>query len=522
MSSRTISTARAWRSFASAALLLGLSMPGPGVAQDYAAKGFQVATPTPREATPANLATGKEVYGQYCSQCHGDDGDGAGAMADLLTPRPRDFRRGVYKIRRTMQGELPVDDDLFQIITRGMPGTSMPAWEGILTPEQIWQLVDYIKTFSLDFDDFPAEQEFLLQGKPEATPESIERGAALYVEAECAKCHGASGRGNGPSAAELEDEWENKIVPADLTQPWTMRGGSSVEDYFRTLTTGLNGTPMPSFSDAFDAAQLWDLANYLDSMGRQPAWGEIVRAPKTDTVPDDPDDPAWEQAPAMDIRLAGQIIQEPRLFNPAVQSLRARALFDDDEVGLLVSWTDRFENDGQGETPSDQLAVLFPAQKLEKGKKPYFLMGDRRRQVDAWEWSAASGTRNLLARGSDSVTPRESSLKATASYKDGEYRVILRRSLATGQEDEVEFTPGQMVPIAWNVWEGDNGEQGKQRAISRWYYLLLEPKTPWTTWLWPLVIVSLAGGGEAFGMRRLRRRWAEDDATSQSQGAAES
>ena len=50
-------------------------------------------------------------------------------MADRLVPRPRDFRRGVYKIRRTMQGELPIEDDLFQIIRNGMPGTSMPAWQ---------------------------------------------------------------------------------------------------------------------------------------------------------------------------------------------------------------------------------------------------------------------------------------------------------------------------------------------------------------------------------------------------------
>jgi len=58
------------------------------------------------------------------------------------------------------------------------------------------------------------------------------------------------------------------------------------------------------------------------------------------------------------------------------------------------------------------------------------------------------------------------------------------------------------------VWDGHNGEEGKRRAISRWYYLLLEPETPWTTWLWPLVVVLLTAGGEALGLRRLRQHWA--------------
>ncbi len=142
-----------------------LRLPGLGLAQDYEAKGFKLAPPTLREASAEDLAAGKLLYEDPCSQCHGDAGDGQGVMADLLDPRPRDFRRGVFKIRRTVQGELPTDQDLFRIVSNGMPGTSMPAWQGLLSDEQIWQLVDYVKSFSLDFEDFPAEQEFVLEGK---------------------------------------------------------------------------------------------------------------------------------------------------------------------------------------------------------------------------------------------------------------------------------------------------------------------------------------------------------------------
>jgi DMSO reductase family type II enzyme heme b subunit len=489
-------------------------------AQDFAAKGFMLARTTPREFAPEDLAAGETLYAEHCAQCHGERGDGEGVMADLLHPRPRDFSRGIYKIRLTPQGELPSDDDLFRIIAGGMPGTSMPAWRELLGDLQIWQLVAHIKSFSADFADFPAEQQFVLEGKPDASPESLERGASVYEQAECAKCHGAGGRGNGPSAAELEDEWGFAIDPADLTRPWTLRGGGSVEDVYRTLATGVNGTPMPSFSDAWNSEDLWHLANYVHSIGRDPLWGEIIRAAKTDAVPQDADAAAWEQAPVLDIRLAGQIIQEPRLFNPSVQSLTVQALFDEKELALLLTWNDRFENNGQGkrssarseaelsedqnEKPIDRVAVLFPAEALEEAKKPYFLMGDRQRPVDVWQWSV-SGTETFLARGMDQLTPRSSRVIGQGAYRDGQYRVVLRRSLGAEQDGEVEFAAGKMIPIACNVWDGQNGEDGKQRAISRWYYLLLEPETPRTTWIWPLVVVLLAAGGEAIGMRRLRQ-----------------
>ena len=82
---------------------------------------------------------------------------------------------------------------------------------------------------------------------PAATNESVELGKKLYEENGCVKCHGNLGRGDGPSATTLMDDYGYPIRAADLTQPWTFRGGPSRGDMFRTMTTGLNGAPMPSF-----------------------------------------------------------------------------------------------------------------------------------------------------------------------------------------------------------------------------------------------------------------------------------
>ena len=93
---------------------------------------------------------------------------------------------------------------------------------------------------------------------------------------------------------------------------------------------------------------------------------------KTDSIPEDPFAPAWDAVPALDIRLAGQIIQRPRLFNPSVQSLNVRALFDGRELALLLIWHDRFEDSGNNGKPSDRVSVFFSARELEEGKNPTF------------------------------------------------------------------------------------------------------------------------------------------------------
>ena len=98
----------------------------------------------PAFAQDANA--GKAVYERKCLLCHGEKGDGKGASAELLVPRPRDFTKGLYKIRSTAN-KTPSDQDLFRIITDGMPGTSMPSW-AVLPDKDRHHLVAYLKTFA--------------------------------------------------------------------------------------------------------------------------------------------------------------------------------------------------------------------------------------------------------------------------------------------------------------------------------------------------------------------------------------
>ena len=78
------------------------------------------------------------------SQCHGEKGDGDGYATPHLFPRPRDFTSGKFKVRTTPNGALPTHQDLINIIRRGMPYTSMPAWPN-LSDQEVSDLAYYIE-----------------------------------------------------------------------------------------------------------------------------------------------------------------------------------------------------------------------------------------------------------------------------------------------------------------------------------------------------------------------------------------
>ncbi len=217
--------------------------------------------------TDAQRESGKKLYDKYCSQCHGDKGDGEGYATPHLYPKPRNFTTGKYKVRTTPTGALPTHQDLVNIIRRGMPYTSMPAWPN-LTDQEVSDLAHFLTTFSSEFankENVP--QPVPLPAAPALTKESVEAGRKLYEETGCIACHGTLGRGDGTSAPTMVDDFKQPIRPADLTQSWTFRGGSSREDIFRTMSTGFNGTPMPGFDDAaLSPEKKWAITDYIASL----------------------------------------------------------------------------------------------------------------------------------------------------------------------------------------------------------------------------------------------------------------
>lgn len=216
------------------------------------------------EPSPTVVKQGKRLYERRCVFCHGTKGKGDGPVSRGIFPRPRDFTLGIFKISSTPSGSLPADEDLFETFRRGMPGTMMPSFSN-LKEQQLWSLVYYVKSFYTDADAPSPEPFPIPEDEPLPTAGSIARGRDLYLEAGCGSCHGLWGRGDGPSAGDMVDDWGYPIRVADLNQPKLLRGGHSARELYRSIATGVGGTPMPSYGDILTPRQLWDLVNYLAS-----------------------------------------------------------------------------------------------------------------------------------------------------------------------------------------------------------------------------------------------------------------
>ncbi len=228
---------------------------------------------------------GRALYDRACATCHGVAGDGKGPSARWLDTPPRDFTKGDYKFRSTPFGALPTDADLMATLERGVPGTQMPSYRGRLSFRERRAVIEYIKGFSRRFRD-PGEMctverkcdaGFACQAgrcvlvstpKPPPTAATVAQGRALYARLGCAQCHGPEGRGDGPAADSLKDDQGRKILPYDFTKG-NYKGGSDPASIYRTFSTGLSGTPMPSFADAIASEDRWKLVEYVLSLSRE-------------------------------------------------------------------------------------------------------------------------------------------------------------------------------------------------------------------------------------------------------------
>jgi cytochrome c oxidase cbb3-type subunit 2 len=231
-------------------------------------------------ARAAERDPGRVSYDRYCVGCHGGAGDGAGPAAPMLLVKPRDFTKGVFKFRSTAAGTLPTDADLFRIITRGIHRTSMPEWQ-LLPERERWALVEVVKSFVPDWGGRGAGPSIAIPPVPDDLEDAarVERGKSVFEVLECGTCHGAEGRGDGPSAKTLSaDAWGNPQKPFDFTKG-KLKSGGSPEDVYRTFMTGLNGTAMPSYYDIFAVpdgeyileGDAWSLVAYVRSLREQGA-----------------------------------------------------------------------------------------------------------------------------------------------------------------------------------------------------------------------------------------------------------
>jgi len=525
---------------------------GSGVPEGFKKSDF------PAMPAAEDIEAGKRVYFTKCVWCHGVDGGGDGPSADRLWPRPRNFNQGTFKIRHTASGELPLPQmDLFQTVTHGLPGSAMPSWEGILSEDQRRQVIAFVTSQLVKdrkFDDKDTETFTVLQLdslKPiPPSKESLEKGAQLVVDKKCIECHGVEGHGDG-NAFNLKDDWGFPIQPASWHKCWNFRGSRqdpyNVKNIFRTFSTGVNGTPMPSFADNTTIEERWHIANFVQSLCERDAKGNpleidpLTDKPKTNFVirsgpiegeiPADPENELWQKRERRIVALGGQITHKPRNFVNRLDDVWVKSIYNDKHIVFMFQWEDRSKSVAEGKRPfqptqvnldeygikeqppktgepdsiaakqnnytvyNDAFAFEFPVkwQELPPPEKPRFFWGDQKYPVDIVKWEADGSLRAFAGTGwdqdfeeRDDFAEKMKLLKA--EWKDGLWTLMIQRPLKGDYDEDTYFEMGKYIPTVFFAWDGHNGDVGRKLAVSAFYYTILEPPIPKETYIYPTVI----------------------------------
>ncbi len=540
------------------------------------------AAPQPADAVKTDLLDkGKHVYYKRCVWCHGVEGGGDGPSADRLFTRPRNFIQGTFKIRFTDSGELPREQDLIDTVKNGLPGSAMPAWGEFLKEDEIVAVVNFVKTLVQDRDFNDPDEEISIQefgGSMTSNPwgtkgpyhlgvpqEAIDQGKEIFLKNKCFECHGGEGRGDGNPT--MKDDWGFPIVAADWQQCWNFRG--SRRDPFnpfnivRTVSTGLNGTPMPNFREQITVEDRWKLAAFVNSLCPRKKIDALTNKPVPDflisseytegKVAEKIDDPMW-QAPDHDpkivtrseevaenprwnyIALAGQITRGKRNFDPKADNLwvASRWSAEDNAVYYLLEYHLRFLSTDP-EYP-DMVAMQWPAhlQDLFGAEKPYFILGDSKKPVDVWQVKMMAKDYNptnppkddgyqldvsvheFNGNGFDALKDKETAPTVQvvdSIFKQGRVKVLLKRNLETeNKETDVQIPTEKFIPVSFMQWAGADKEKDEHMAISTWYYTILKPALPKSLYYMPpiMAVVFFTFQGWLVWMTKRTRKMYDD------------
>jgi mono/diheme cytochrome c family protein len=178
------------------------------------------------QQTPAAL------YHNYCSVCHGDQGDGQSRARGSMKPPPRDFTtpQSAQELTR---------ERMIAGVRTGVPGTAMVGWQSQLSDEQIAKVVDYVR------NTFMAASV--------ATDGS--KGRQIYARV-CSVCHGDRGTGSMWASANL------RPAPRDFSAPQA-KAELSRDRMIAAVAAGRPGTAMNGYGNRLNKEEMEAVVDYI-------------------------------------------------------------------------------------------------------------------------------------------------------------------------------------------------------------------------------------------------------------------
>ena len=474
-------------------------------------------------------ARGRNIYLHMCVFCHGEDGNGGGEAVKYLYPWPRDFREGIFKFRSTPTGTLPRDEDLYRTIINGLPGTSMPAWGDALSPEDTWALINHIKNFSPRFKKEPQGEKIKVSKILPSTPELVTRGKELFKELKCFRCHGESLKGDGELAESLMDAWKHAVFVQDITNPHYFKSGHKPEDLFRTITSGLDGTPMGSYIHIPEEDR-WALVHFIRSklvkeFKEAEFETDLYSLPVGVELNTDPYSSVWDGVATTNL-----VLRPLSARRGAVEFINVASVNNGEQLAVRLQWEDP-THDAFSELHSDifrdgvavQFALGAVTLHTHGHNEPFFGMGNRNKPVNLWHWKAgldealeaeddleyagggvdmdaliyggimsnpvsklnATGenpVEELNAEGFGTVTPQPSenqNVDGKGEWKNGVWTVVFLRDMPKTGKWDVDFAQ-RIDPalVAFAVWDGVKEDRNGRKVISVWQrFNIKKPKS---------------------------------------------
>ncbi len=180
----------------------------------------------PQAQAPAAL------YHNYCSVCHGDQGNGQSRASGSMKPPPRDFTtpQAMQELTRAR---------MMAAVKGGVPGTAMVGWKTQLDDSQIAVVVDYVR------DTFM---------RPSVAADAS-RGSQIYART-CSVCHGDRGTGSMWASANL------KPAPRDFSSPQA-RAELTRDRMLASVAAGRPGTAMSGYASKFSAEDIAAVVDYI-------------------------------------------------------------------------------------------------------------------------------------------------------------------------------------------------------------------------------------------------------------------